>query len=220
MPAPLTFATLTPDATAPPPPRRFTSGFRVFDDVLGSGFVPGSTLLVAGDPGAGKSTLLLQVAARVACASLPVAYVTAEEAAPQVQSRAARLGVARAPVVLASTSDLASVIAELRNRAPTPKLVVFDSIQGFSPVPSHAVPLLRKIVEFAQTTRAVALVVCHVTKSRAAAGPNTLQHDVDAVLRLVTEPATPDRTLFATKNRFGPTDVTGRLTMTQKGFVE
>src|SRR5579863_8537157 len=114
-------------ATSPPPPRVLT-GLPPLDRALGGGFVLGEVVLVAGDPGAGKSTLLLQVAAALGTAARPSVYLTAEEAAPQVQERAARLGLAGAAVRLAATSDVTASLAALA--AAPPAFLVVDSVQA------------------------------------------------------------------------------------------
>src|SRR5437870_869444 len=109
-PKPVLFTGLLGTGRMPP---RLSSGFREVDRVLGGGFVPGSTVLVSGDPGAGKSTFLLQIAAIAACRGVGAAYITGEEAVAQVQYRAARLGMAAAPVALAETLSIDAAIAAL-----------------------------------------------------------------------------------------------------------
>src|SRR5579864_9290218 len=205
---PLTFVDLNPTAAAP---RRLSSSFRGFDAVLGGGFVPGSTTLLSGDPGAGKSTLLLQVAAYVGCRGHAAAYVTAEEAAEQVQLRAKRLGLALAPCRLAATGDVMSLLSSLDNLEP-PVLLVIDSLQTFVDVnltaargsPNQTRAVLAALIAYAHAHRTAVLVVSHVNKSSRASGTNDLQHDVDVLLHL--HAMADRRILRAIKNRYGPTD--------------
>lgn len=211
---------LRPPNTAAP--QRLLSGLNELDRVLGpdpAGFLRGGTYLLSGDPGAGKSTLLLQVAAAVASS---VAYVTAEEAVPQVQDRATRLSVQASPVRLAATCDLTEALEALTADPPT--LLVLDSIQTLalststcSPgSPTTAVAALRAARAFAQAHDTTIVVVCHVNKASRAAGPNTLQHEVDAVLHL--EVRSTWRALRATKNRYGSTAEVGLFEMTATGL--
>jgi DNA repair protein RadA/Sms len=211
-------------AAAPPPPR-LSSSFRGLDLVLGGGFISGNTTLLSGDPGAGKSTLLLQVAAYVGCRGYRAAYVTAEESAAQVQQRAARLGLALAPVALAATSDVAAVVAAL-DTDDAPHLLVVDSIQttvvagvpGAPGSPSQTKAVLAALMAFARRRNCAVVVVSHVNKSSRAAGSNDLQHDVDAVLHLH---AVGDRRMLrAIKNRHGSTAVVAQFKMTAEGIRE
>jgi DNA repair protein RadA/Sms len=220
----MTVAFTTLQATAPPPPR-LSSSFRGVDLVLGGGFVPGSTILLSGDPGTGKSTLLLQVAAYVGCRGYKAAYVTAEEAAAQVQGRAARLGLALAPVSLAATADIAAVVRAL-DTDDAPRLLVADSIQtmtvpgvrGVPGGPAQTKAVLAALIRLAHRRNIVVVVVSHVNKSSRAAGSNDLQHDVDAVLHL--HAVGDRRVLRAIKNRHGSTAVVVQFKMTHEGVRE
>jgi DNA repair protein RadA/Sms len=214
-PSPPLFTTLTRRATTAPP--RLSTGFAGFDRAAGGGFPPSTTFLLAGDPGAGKSTLLLQTAARIALRDGPDAavYVTGEETADAIQALAARLNISTAPVRLAAVSNIV-VVLDVLVKAP-PRFLVVDSVQRMSAQPRL---VLDALVTFAHATAATIAVVCHVTKDRRAAGPNELQHDVDAVFYF--EAANAYRLLHPTKNRFGPTtrETFGIFVMTPTGLVE
>ena len=224
------FVSLTSSPTAPRT-ERFSSVIPELDRVLGpGGWVRGATYLLSGDPGAGKSTLLLGAAARVALTvdppSTPVIYLTAEEAAFQIQQRAARLGFASAPVRLAETDSLAILdgpaVATYLRRG----LLVVDSVQRFYDPTIEAEPgsirqvraAARALVAYARSSATTVALICHETKSGRAAGPNSLFHDVDAVLHLAV--ATPEiRVLTSKKNRYAPTDAVGLFRMTPRGLV-
>jgi len=210
---------------APPPPhaRRIAELARV----VGGGLVAGSAMLIGGDPGVGKSTLLLQVAARVAAAGGRVLYVTGEEAVEQVRLRARRMGLAEAPVTLAAGTSVAAILATL-GEAGQPQLVIVDSIQTLwvdtldsapgtvSQVRGAAQELIREA-----KARGFALVlVGHVNKEGAIAGPKVLEHMVDAVLSFEGERGHPFRILRGEKNRFGATDEIGVFEMAEEGLVE
>lgn len=216
--AAMIFATLNPTG---PPPHRLSSSFRGLDAVLGGGFVAGTTTLLSGDPGAGKSTLLLQVAAYVACRGLSSVYASAEEAEAQVQLRAARIGLAVAPVRLGVTDDITALLA-----APPPTLLVIDSLQRFRD-PSHSAPaasptqtrlVLAALIAYAHASNAAVVIVSHVNKNSRASGTNDLQHDVDVLLHLSA--LADRRVLRARKNRYGPTDVEARFRMTAEGIED
>lgn len=204
---------------------RLATGIAELDRVLGGGLVPGSTVLLSGDPGAGKSTLALQVAAAIADPPWLVrtAYVTAEESAAQLQGRARRLGISGSPVRLAATDDLEAALAAA---GPATRFLVIDSIQtmrlaglrGTVGGGLQATACLERIIACARTWRCAALVICHVTKENRAAGPNKLAHLVDVVLHLIA--SGPFRALEVNKNRFGRTDVAGLFKMTERGLRE
>jgi len=209
------------------PPPRLASGIAEFDRVVGGGLVAGSAMLIGGDPGVGKSTLLLQVAARVAAAGGRVLYVTGEEAVEQVRLRARRMGLAEAPVTLAAGTSVAAILATL-GEAGQPQLVIVDSIQTLwvdtldsapgtvSQVRGAAQELIREA-----KARGFALVlVGHVNKEGAIAGPKVLEHMVDAVLSFEGERGHPFRILRGEKNRFGATDEIGVFEMAEEGLVE
>jgi DNA repair protein RadA/Sms len=207
------------------PPRRGT-GVAEFDRVCGGGFVPGSAILVGGDPGIGKSTLLLQAAAAIA-AQASAAYITGEEAIDQVRLRAARLGVAHSNVLLAATSDVRDIIASL-DRDDAPDLVVVDSIQTMYLDTLDSAPgtvsqvrgTAQELIRLAKRRGFVLVLVGHVTKEGVIAGPRVLEHMVDTVLYFEGERGHQFRILRAVKNRFGATDEIGVFEMSDHGLVE
>ncbi len=205
---------------------RRRTGIEEFDRVVGGGLVPGSALLVGGDPGIGKSTLLLQVAAAKGAAS-KAAYVSGEEAVEQIRMRAARLGIADAPVGLAAATDIGEILATL-NGPDAPDLVVIDSIQTMYVDALESAPgtvaqvraCAHELIRAAKRRGFVLLLVGHVTKEGAIAGPRVLEHMVDTVLYFEGERGHQFRILRAVKNRFGPTDEIGVFEMTGSGLVE
>ncbi|MBL9028887.1 MAG: DNA repair protein RadA [Caedimonas sp.] len=218
----VTFETL--DEQTPEAPR-FFSGVTEFDRVCGGGIVPGSVLLVGGDPGIGKSTLLLQVAARLS-QERPCYYISGEEAVEQVRARAIRLGVTNSSLKLASATQIQDIIAALETKA-TP-LVIIDSIQtmyleGLDSVPgsvSQVRASTHELIRLAKKSQMSIIMVGHVTKEGVIAGPRVLEHMVDTVLYFEGERGHQFRILRAVKNRFGPTDEIGVFEMTQQGLME
>jgi DNA repair protein RadA/Sms len=214
-------------ATNAPRMRRFSSGSAELDRVTGGGIVPGSALLIGGEPGIGKSTLLLEVAARLAGRGHRAVYFSGEEAAAQVRLRAERLGVASAPLALACDSNLANILATLK-QGPPPDLVIVDSIQtlwidGLEAAPG-TVPQVRaaahQLVRFAKASGSALVLVGHVTKDGQIAGPKLVEHMVDTVLYFEGDRGHPYRILRATKNRFGATDEIGVFEMAGEGLRE
>jgi DNA repair protein RadA/Sms len=205
---------------------RLTSGIAEVDRVLGGGFVPGSIILIGGDPGIGKSTLLLQLAARVAAGGGSALYVTAEESAAQVRGRAERIGGVVDGLGLAATTDLETALAAIESVAPA--LAVVDSVQTItSPElsgPAGSVGQVREVAarlaEVAKAGQTCIALVGHVTKEGTVAGPRTLEHLVDAVIYLEGERLGSTRLLRAAKNRFGSTDEVGVLEMRGDGLAE
>jgi DNA repair protein RadA/Sms len=208
-----------------PPPRR-SSGIAEFDRVLGGGLVPGSAILVGGDPGIGKSTLLLQAAAAFAGEGAPTIYVSGEEAAAQISMRAARLGLADAPVLLAAETNLRDILTTLDSERPT--LVIIDSIQTMWADHVEAAPgsvsqvraCAHELVSFAKRRDISVVLVGHVTKEGQIAGPRVVEHMVDTVLYFEGERGHQFRILRAVKNRFGPADEIGVFEMTGAGLAE
>jgi DNA repair protein RadA/Sms len=219
------------------PPRRQT-GIDELDRVCGGGLVPGSAILVGGDPGIGKSTLLLQAAAATAPAieespggpkarPATVAYITGEEAIDQVRMRAERLGVAASPMLLAATSNVRDIIASL-DREDRPDLVVVDSIQTMYLDTLDSAPgtvsqvraAAQELIRLAKRRGFVLVLVGHVTKEGVIAGPRVLEHMVDTVLYFEGERGHQFRILRAVKNRFGATDEIGVFEMSDRGLVE
>lgn len=223
----VTFTNLRPQRSSTP--ERITTGIAELDRVAGGGFNMGGTYLLAADPGAGKSTLLLQAAAKIAkrYGMDAAVYLTAEELVGQVQERARRFGVEVAPVRLAETENVGQALAVLAEHPPA--FMVVDSIQTMTtgdPLTTgdHLVPggtttalaVITELVKFAHKYGTVIVIVCHVNKTSRAAGPNTLQHAVDAVLYLKAKDQF--RLLTATKNRFGSTAEVGLFKMTPTGL--
>jgi DNA repair protein RadA/Sms len=211
------------------PPRRAT-GIAELDRVCGGGFVPGSAILVGGDPGIGKSTLLLQAAAAIAAAGdgpESAAYITGEEAIDQVRLRARRLGVAAAPVQLAAASNVRDILASI-DRDDAPGFVVVDSIQTMYLDTLDSAPgtvsqvrgAAQELIRAAKRRGFVLVLVGHVTKEGAIAGPMVLEHMVDTVLYFEGERGHQFRILRAVKNRFGATDEIGVFEMSDRGLVE
>src|SRR5437764_6707841 len=208
------------------PPRRLT-GITELDRVCGGGLVPGSTILVGGDPGIGKSTLLLQAAAAFAARGSTAAYITGEEAIDQIRLRAERLGVADRPVGLAATSSVRD-IADSLDSAEAPDLVVIDSIQTMYLDTLDSAPgtvsqvrgAAQELIGLAKRAGLVVVLVGHVTKEGLIAGPRGLEHMVDTVLYFEGERGHQFRILRAVKNRFGATDEIGVFEMSDRGLVE
>jgi len=208
-----------------PPPRR-SSGIAEFDRVLGGGLVPGSAILVGGDPGIGKSTLLLQAAAAFASAGARTIYVSGEEAPAQIRMRAARLGLAQAPVLLAAETNLRDILTTLD--AERPALVIIDSIQTMWADHVDSAPgsvsqvraTAHELTSFAKRRDVSVILVGHVTKDGQIAGPRVIEHMVDTVLYFEGERGHQFRILRAVKNRFGPADEIGVFEMTGQGLAE
>lgn len=206
---------------------RMPTGLAELDRVTGGGIVPGSALLIGGEPGIGKSTLLLQVAAAFATAGRRAVYFTGEEATAQVRLRAERLGLAQAPLELASETSLSNILATLAEGKPA-DLVVIDSIQtlwadGLEAAPgtvSQVRAAAQALIRFAKTEGAALLIVGHVTKDGQIAGPKVIEHMVDTVLYFEGDRGHPFRILRATKNRFGATDEIGVFEMAAEGLRE
>ncbi len=211
-------------ATDDPP--RFETGMAEFDRVAGGGLVPGSAVLVGGDPGIGKSTLLLQAAARLARAGQRAVYISGEEAADQVRRRARRLGLADAPVALAAETSLESILDGLKSDPPA--IAILDSIQTLWSDQLAAAPgtvaqvraCAQELVRFAKKRGTAIILVGHVTKDGQIAGPRVVEHMVDAVLYFEGERSHQFRILRAVKNRFGPTDEIGVFEMGDAGLAE
>jgi DNA repair protein RadA/Sms len=211
-------------------PVRIATGISEIDRVLGGGLVPGSVVLLGGEPGIGKSTLLLQAAAGLAAGVGPVLYASGEESAGQVRLRAGRLGLLTGPA-----ADLISVVAEGEvgrivelARRSRPAALIVDSIQTATvdelEGPAGSVGQVREcalvLMELAKQEGIAVILVGHVTKDGTLAGPKTLEHLVDAVLSLEGERTASLRLLRATKNRFGSTEEVGVFEMVELGLAE
>ena len=207
-------------------PRTLT-GIAELDRVLGGGLVPGSAILVGGDPGIGKSTILLQAAAALARRGNRVVYVSGEEAIGQIRLRAERLGLGSAPVALAAETHVEDILATLE-AGPPAHLVVLDSIQTlWTDLVESApgtVPQVRTsaqaMIRYAKAGGAAVVLVGHVTKDGQIAGPRVVEHMVDAVLYFEGETGHHFRVLRAVKNRFGAASEIGVFEMTDAGLKE
>ncbi len=208
-------------------PVRQKTGLAEFDRALGGGLVPGSAILMGGDPGIGKSTLLLQAAAKVAREGHGVVYVSGEEAAGQVRMRAARLGLADAPVKLAAATGVRDILTTLGSME-APKLLVIDSIQtmhsdtieGAPGTVSQVRGCAFELIRYAKENGVALVLVGHVTKDGSIAGPRVLEHMVDVVMSFEGERSHQYRILRALKNRFGAVDEIGVFAMAGDGLEE
>src|SRR6476620_11837257 len=206
---------------------RLPTGMAEFDRVLGGGLVPGSAVLVGGDPGIGKSTLLLDAAAKLSTTGARVVYLSGEEATAQVRMRAKRLGLEQAPVTLGTETNLANIIATLGSSAP-PALVVIDSVQTLWSESIEAAPgpisqlrgCASALISHAKSSGLTLVLVGHVTKDGQIAGPKVIEHMVDTVLYFESLSGHQFRILRAVKNRFGPTDEMGVFEMRYEGLKE
>lgn len=207
---------------------RLKTGIKEIDRVSGGGLVPGSAVLVGGDPGIGKSTLLLQIAAGLSVMKDvgDCFYISGEEAIDQVRIRAQRLGVASTPVKLASTTEVKDIIATIDKAWPS--VVIIDSIQTMYLEDVESTPgsvsqvraCAYELIKLAKKKGFVLFLVGHVTKQGAIAGPRILEHMVDTVLYFEGERGHQFRILRAVKNRYGATDEIGVFEMQDKGLVE
>ncbi len=208
-------------------PVRQKTGLAEFDRALGGGLVPGSAILMGGDPGIGKSTLLLQAAAKVAREGHGVVYVSGEEAAGQVRMRASRLGLSDAPVKLAAATGVRDILTTLGTMAP-PKFLVIDSIQtmhsdtieGAPGTVSQVRGCAFELIRYAKENGVALVLVGHVTKDGSIAGPRVLEHMVDVVMSFEGERSHQYRILRALKNRFGAVDEIGVFSMASEGLEE
>ncbi len=212
-----------------PPRQRLRSGMDELDRVLGGGLVPGSATLIGGDPGIGKSTLLLQMVCALAQKGQSCAYISGEEAVDQIRMRAERLGLENAPVALASATSLRDIVATLEaGRGQNPNIVVIDSIQTMFIDVIDSAPgtvtqvraCTQELIRVAKKHNIAVLLVGHVTKEGAIAGPRVLEHMVDTVLYFEGDRGHQFRILRGVKNRFGPTDEIGVFEMSGGGLQQ
>ncbi|WP_405133770.1 DNA repair protein RadA [Nocardia sp. NBC_01388] len=203
-----------------------STGVSELDRVLGGGIVPGSVVLISGEPGVGKSTLLLEVSHRWARARDEIAlYVTAEESAGQVRLRADRTGAVHEKVYLAAESDLATILGHVEQVRPT--LLVVDSVQtmlagdvdGVIGGVTQVRSVTAALTSLAKSTGIAVLLVGHVTKDGSVAGPRTLEHLVDVVLQFEGDKHSTLRMVRGIKNRFGSTDEVGCFEMREAGIA-
>jgi DNA repair protein RadA/Sms len=208
------------------PVERMSTGIGELDRVLGGGLVPGALVLLGGSPGIGKSTLTNMVLAHLQSAGLKTLYVSGEESAAQVRLRAERLASAALDVPVLAETDLDAVLEVLDTHAP--QVCVIDSVQTLRAAELSGAPgsvgqvreVAARIMELAKTRAIAVLLVGHVTKDGALAGPRVLEHLVDCVLQFEGERERPYRELRALKNRFGSTSEAGLFEMRQGGLVE
>ena len=201
-----------------------SSGVPELDRVLGGGLVEGAAILLAGEPGVGKSTLLLEVAAQSARYHHRALYVTGEESAAQVRLRADRTGGIHDELFIAAETDLGAVLTHIEQVRPT--LLVIDSVQTISASGVDGVPggvtqvkeVAGALVRVAKTRNITTVLIGHVTKDGAIAGPRVLEHLVDAVLHFEGERTSRFRMVRAVKNRFGPVDEVGCFELTAEGI--
>ena len=206
---------------------RQSTGLAEFDRALGGGLVPGSAVLMGGDPGIGKSTLLLQAAAALALRGQTAVYISGEEAAGQVRLRADRLGLGKAPILLAAATSVRDIVTTLA-AMPPPALVVIDSIQtmhsdqieGAPGTVSQVRASAFELIRYAKESGAALVLVGHVTKDGSIAGPRVLEHMVDVVMSFEGERSHQYRILRSIKNRFGPVDEIGVFAMEGQGLTE
>jgi DNA repair protein RadA/Sms len=206
--------------------RRMSTGSPEFDRVLGGGIVPGTLMLVGGDPGIGKSTIMAQTAGHLALHEGPVLYVSAEESNQQIRLRADRLGIATPRLLLLGETDI-DAIAETAEQVH-PALIVVDSIQTVASAQLPSAPgsisqvreCTLRLMQLAKRTQISVCIIGHVTKEGTVAGPRTLEHMVDAVLYLEGERFHVYRLLRGAKNRFGATNEVGVFEMRGEGMVD
>ena len=205
--------------------RAGTTGVGEFDRVLGGGLVPGGVVLMAGEPGIGKSTLALDVAARTAREGRQVLYISGEESAAQVRVRAQRIGALAERLYLAAETDLSAVLGHLQRTSPA--LVVVDSVQTIASSEIDGAPgnvgqvreVASALIQAAKAANTAAILIGHVTKDGAIAGPRMLEHLVDVVVQFEGERHSRLRLVRAVKNRFGPTDEVGCFDLGDSGIV-
>jgi len=227
VPPPLAVSAAVSISDIPPgsEPRR-ESGLGEFDRVLGGGAVPGSAILLAGDPGVGKSTLIIQVSYALACAGFRTLYVTGEESVQQVRMRGERLRTMHEELWLLAETELEPILQHMRLLQPA--FVVVDSIQTTFDSAIESVPgsvsqvrnASLRLIRTAKETGATVLLIGHVTKEGQIAGPRLLEHMVDVVLELDGDRDFSYRILRAVKNRYGPTHELGIFTMGDRGMNE
>ncbi len=207
------------------PVARIPSGFKEFDRVLGGGLVPGSLVLIGGDPGIGKSTLLLQSATEMALYK-SVLYITAEESSSQVQLRWNRLNRKDSNLHILAETELALILEEIEEFAPD--IAIIDSIQALHEKALGGTPgsvtqvreCAAELQRLAKSKNIALLIVGHVTKDGMLAGPKVLEHLVDAVLTFEGDRYASHRILRTVKNRFGATNELGVFEMQSKGLIE
>jgi DNA repair protein RadA/Sms len=203
---------------------RIRTGIEELDRVLGGGIMPGSVILVGGDPGVGKSTLMAQICARLS--EHPILYITGEESLHQIKLRADRLGVSHDNLFLLAETNLELIASAIKGQQPT--LAIIDSIQTMYDPDVESAPgsvgqvreCTAELVQLAKREGICMLIVGHVTKEGSIAGPKVLEHMVDTVLQFEGEKTHLYRILRTTKNRYGSTNEIGVFEMAEQGLVE
>lgn len=196
-----------------------------FDRVLGGGFVPGSLILLSGDPGIGKSTLILQIAHGVAVPGEKVVYASGEESVQQIKMRAERLNAVHGNILVTNEVNVCSLIQEAKKLKP--QILVVDSIQtilnpDFGSTPGTVTQIrecTNLLMHFAKSESVTVIVIGHVTKDGVLAGPKILEHLVDCAMHLEGDPANGYRILRSQKNRFGSTGEIGVFAMEGYGLI-
>ncbi len=215
------------DAIALADTPRLGTGCAELDRVLGGGVVPGSAVLIGGDPGIGKSTLLLQhLGGLAARGGMPVLYCSAEESARQVRLRAERIGLRTPGLLVLAETSVEAILAEIRRARPA--VAVVDSIQTVATAALESTPgsigqvreCAAQLIAAAKRSDLPVFLVGHVTKEGVLAGPRVLEHMVDTVLSFEGDPARDFRILRAVKNRFGSTNEIGVFEMGEAGLIE
>ncbi|HNT76219.1 MAG TPA: DNA repair protein RadA [Anaerolineae bacterium] len=199
-----------------------------FARVLGGGLVPGSIVLIGGEPGIGKSTLLLQVAAALGMTERPVLYVSGEESPHQIKLRATRLGITGDPLHLLSETETGAILSRAEEMLPNLQALVIDSVQTVHTAElasaagnvSQVRECAARFQRWAKESGVPVFIVGHVTKEGSIAGPKVLEHIVDTVLYLEGDPFHTYRLLRSVKNRFGATSEVGVFEMQERGMVE
>ena len=212
------------DSVAKESTKRLLSGITEFDAVLGGGFVPGSLTLLGGDPGVGKSTLAAQVALFCAAQGTSVCYVSGEESASQVSDRMHRLGKTEKNLGFLAERDIDTILATIMKERPG--VVILDSIQtllsssanGEAGSVQQVRLVTNMVMQAAKSLNIPMMIIGHVTKDGAMAGPKSLEHLVDTVLYLEGDPMEDLRLLRSVKNRFGTTQTVGVVKFTETGF--
>lgn len=206
--------------------QRMETGIREFDRVLGGGIVPGSLVLLGGDPGIGKSTIVLDASMKFSKNGIKVLYVSGEESEAQTAMRAKRLGDSGNGLLIMTATDLSVILAQAQEVKPA--VLVIDSIQTMYnaefETAAGSVGQVRectaKLLRFAKSTGIAVLIIGHVTKEGNIAGPRLLEHMVDVVLQFEGERSYSFRVLRALKNRFGSTNESGIFSMEENGLKE
>ena len=206
--------------------RRYLSGVGEFDRILGGGIVPGSLILIGGEPGIGKSTLLLEVGNRLSCPDCPVLYISGEESAEQTKLRALRLGVDSPYLYILTETNLEEIVRQINDLKP--RVVIIDSIQtiyreDYSSAPGSILQVRESaayLMRLAKQKTITIFLIGHVTKEGSIAGPRVLEHIVDTVLYFEPGKDYQYRILRGVKNRFGPTSEIGIFKMEESGLKE